>query len=477
MHPFPKRILNISVAALAFALGAGSSLAATRDKPNVILILVDDLGYGDLGSYGQKKIKTPHLDKLGSEGTRFTSAYAGATVCAPSRGSLMTGLHTGHARIRGNSRTVTPGIFLADEDVTIAEVLKSAGYRTAMIGKWGLGQVGERAAGLPRRQGFYYSFGYLNQSHAHNSYPSHMWRNESKIHFPNTVPDENELGMGVSDNKEVFSQDVFMEEVLGFLDEQQGSEDPFFLYFAPTLPHANNESRPFGLEIPDYGDYIDKEWTEAHKAYAAMVGRIDSDVGKIMQRLEALEIDQNTLVIFTSDNGPHQERGADPEFFQSSGPFKGIKRDLYEGGIRVPMIVHWPAQVPAGRVDDTPWYFPDVLPTLAAIAGVEAPEGIDGVDVSPLLLGARQAELEERLLYWEFHERNKPQAARRGDWKAVRCCGSGRVELYFLPNDPGETNDLAPLYRELQTQFSRDMLEARTVSPYWPYPLDGETKQ
>lgn len=470
------RLRKLLLAPLIVTLAASvvwTSAAKTKDRlPNVILILVDDLGYGDLGSYGQDKIKTPHLDKIGSQGTRFTSAYAGATVCAPSRCALMTGMHTGHGRVRGNSREVNPGIYLADEDVTVAEVMKEAGYRTALIGKWGLGELGQQAPGLPTRQGFDYSFGYLNQGHAHNSYPSYLWRNGSKVHFPNTVPDENEKGMGVSDNKRVFSQDVFMEEVFAFLDDQKDSEEPFFLYFAPTLPHANNESRPFGLEIPSYGDYIDKEWSEAHKAYAAMVDRIDKDMGRIMDYLAASGMDEDTLVIFTSDNGPHKERGGDPEFFDSSGPFQGIKRDLYEGGIRVPMIVRWPGKVPAGRVDDTPWYFPDVLPTLAAIAGVEAPTGIDGVDVSSLLLGGQQPELNERLLYWEFHEQSKPQAGRRGDWKAVRSCGSGRVELYFLPNDPGESNDLAPLYRGLQAQFDKELKKARSADSYWPYPLD-----
>ena len=454
-------------------LGALSPVEASERPPNIIFILADDLGYGDLGCYGQEKILTPHLDRMSREGTRFTQTYAGATVCAPSRSVLLTGLHTGNTHVRGNRREVTAATTLQPGTPTLATVLKSAGYRTAHIGKWGLGQPGEHGeVGQPERQGFDYAYGYLNQTHAHNSYPSYLFRNGTKVPLPNTVPDEWPVGAGVSDNKAVFAQDLFMAETMQFLQDQSQREEPFFLYFAPTLPHANNESRPFGLEIPDLGEYNQRDWTLAHKAYAAMVSRLDADVGRILDFLHQSGLDENTLVIFTSDNGPHQERGADPEWFNSSGSLRGIKRDLYEGGIRVPTIARWPGHVPADRVDDSPWYFPDVLPTLAALADVTPPPGLDGVNVRPLLLGQAQPELWSRIMYWEFHERQQPQALRQGPWKAVRPDIKGPIELYHLGDDPGETTDLALARPDVLARLEPAFRSARSPSPHWPFPMD-----
>ncbi|MGH8021122.1 MAG: arylsulfatase [Opitutaceae bacterium] len=443
-------------ACVAACMASGAS-----QKPNLVFILADDLGYGDLGCFGQEEIATPHLDRMAAEGTRFTQAYAGSTVCAPSRCVLMTGLHTGHATVRANQRPgMTSGYFLDADDITIARILQDAGYATAAIGKWGLGMPGIEATGLPERQGFDYFFGYLNQSHAHNSYPSHLFRNTTRVNLPNTVPDEQPNGTGVSDNKAVFAQDLFIDEALRFLRTPR--DEPFFLYFAPTLPHANNESRPFGLEIPNYGFYEGRDWPEAKKAFAAMVSRLDHDVGRILEALRDPGLAENTLVIFSSDNGPHKEGGADPELFNSSGAFQGHKRSLHEGGIRAPTIAWQPGVVPAGRTSDAIWYFPDVLPTFAAAAGVEPPRELDGVNVLPTFHGETQPELSERLLYWEFHERGFARAVRLGPWKAIQKSPDAPLELYNVVKDPGETHDLARAQPAIAQKLGAAMKAAHT---------------
>ena len=287
-------------------------------KPNIIYILADDLGYGDLGCFGQKTIKTPELDKMADQGIRFTNHYAGSTVCAPSRCSLMTGLHTGHARIRGNATQP-----LLPEDITVAELLKNAGYKTGLIGKWGLGEAG--SSGVPNKQGFDYFFGYLNQIRAHNSYPDYLWRNEEKVFLDNEIEiiqHSYAKGVGsVAREKITHSHDLFTEEALRFIESEKDSS--FFLYLAYTIPHANNEGirmGQIGMEVPHLGIYKDEDWPEAQKAHAAMITYLDADIGRILSRLVELNIDQNTLVIFTSDNGPHAEGGADPDFFDSNGP-------------------------------------------------------------------------------------------------------------------------------------------------------------
>ena len=432
--------MNPTRAALPLALLLGLAAAATADDdapakrpPNVIFIMADDLGYGDLGCYGQETIRTPNLDRMAAEGTRFTQVYAGSTVCAPSRCVLMTGYHTGHARIRGNARDP-----ILPEDVTVAEVLKGAGYDTALVGKWGLGEEG--SVGVPNRQGFDDFFGYLNQHHAHNYYPEFLYRQEERVTLPGN-------GIGPDDNVAVervtYSHDLFAEEAIGWVKEH--AEGPFFLYLALTIPHANNEggrATGDGMEVPDYGPYADEDWPDPEKGRAAMITRMDGDVGRLLDLLDDLGIDDDTIVFFTSDNGPHREGNSDPDFFDSNGPLRGIKRDLYEGGIRVPMIVRWPGHVPAGESDDQVWAFWDVLPTLAELAGAAdaVPSDIDGLSMLPAILGpdaAGRPQEDHESLYWEFHEgRASKQAVRMGDWKGVRLSPSGPLELYDLATDP-----------------------------------------
>ncbi len=349
-------------------------------RPNIVFIMADDLGYGELGCYGQKTLQTPNIDRLATEGLRFTDAYAGSTVCAPSRCVLMTGLHTGHCRVRGNAR-----VPLLPEDVTVGEVLRDAGYVTGMFGKWGLGEP--ESTGLPNRQGFEHWFGYLNQRHAHNYYPEYLWDNETK--FPLTG---NVAQGGVASSKAVYSHDVIADRTLKFLDGV--SEKPFFLYVPVTLPHVNNElyrATKNGMEVPDYGPFAEKDWPDPEKGRAMMIHMLDRDVGRIMDKIRQLGIDENTLVIFTSDNGPQQEGGSKLEFFNSSGPLRGYKRDLYEGGIRVPLIARWPGVVQAGQTSEVPFTFWDFLPTAAELAGGKIPEGLDGISVLPILVGEKLA--------------------------------------------------------------------------------------
>ncbi|HKX28065.1 MAG TPA: arylsulfatase [Blastocatellia bacterium] len=447
----------LGVACLVFFWTATGS---TARRPNLILIQADDLGYGELSCYGQRQFKTPNLDRLAAEGTRFTQYYAGSTVCAPSRSALMTGQHTGHTRIRGNARFP-----LLPEDVTVAEVLKAAGYRTALIGKWGLGEAG--TTGIPTRQGFDYFFGYLNQRHAHNYYPTFLWRNEERVKLRNIIQNEDAEGSGVSENKLDYSHDLFTEEALAFLDKQ--GPDPFFLYLAYTIPHANNEARDRGMEVPDLGEFAGRDWPEVQKAKAAMIARLDRDVGRVSERLKRLGIDRETVVFFTSDNGPHREGGVDPEFFESHGALRGIKRDLYEGGIRVPMIVRWPGRIRAGAVSRQVWSHWDFLPTAAALAGVRPqdwPARLDGLSMLSALLGRSQPNHE--YLYWEFHEGGFAQALRMGDWKAVRPKLDSPLELYDLKRDLGERDNLAGRNPEVVKKIENYLRNARTESELWP---------
>ena len=447
------------IGACAVLIAFAATFSA-QSRPNIIFIQADDLGYGDLSCYGQRKFKTPNIDRLAAEGLRFTQYYAGSTVCAPSRSALMTGQHTGHTRIRGNARYP-----LLPEDVTVAEVLKAApgaGYKTALIGKWGLGEAG--TTGVPNRQGFDYFFGYLNQRHAHNYYPTFLWRDEERVKLRNVVPDEDEEGSGVSTNRVDYSHDLMAEEALKFIERNSGA--PFFLYLAFTIPHANNEAKNKGMEVPDLGEFASEDWPDQEKAKAAMITRMDRDVGRLMASLKKLGIDEKTLVFFTSDNGPHREGGADPDFFDSNGPLRGIKRDLYEGGIRVPMIARWPKRIKAGAKSDQVWAHWDLLPTVAEIAGAKPPANIDGISMLNALLGRRQRNHE--FLYWEFHERGFSQAARMGDWKAVRKSPDSPLELYDLKNDLGEQNDVAVKHPEVVKKIEGYLKTARTESELWP---------
>ena len=423
----------------------------TQRKPNIILILADDLGYGDLGSYGQKFFKTPNLDRMALEGTRFTEFYAGAPVCAPSRASLMTGLHQGHAYVRGNTDVNNQRVSLRPSDVTVAEVLKSAGYRTGIIGKWGLGEPD--TAGVPNRKGFDYWFGYLNQNLAHNYYPDYLWRNEERVAIP----------------KGTYSHDLFTQEALDFIRRER--EHPFFLYLAYTIPHANNEltrKTGNGMEVPSDAPYSNERWPLQEKDYAAMIWRMDADIGKIFALLKELNLDGETLVIFTSDNGPQgkDEGGYDQTFFNSNGGLRGIKRELYEGGIREPLIVRWPGKVRAHEVSDHVWAQWDLLPTFADLAGVKPPVGIDGLSMLPALFGRRSSDHE--FLYWEFHEGGYAQAVRKGRWKAVRHGTSGSIELYDLQTDLKESNDRAAKQPALIKRRAEIMKHEHVESEHWP---------
>ncbi len=441
-----------------------AAAAALAGPPNVILILADDLGYGDVGCYGQEVIQTPHLDRLAGEGVRFTQFYAGSTVCAPSRCSLMTGLHMGHAYIRGNTEVKPMGqLPLPADTLTVARVFKAAGYATGLIGKWGLG--GLESTGMPDRQGFDYFFGYLCQRHAHNYYPEFLFRNGQRVALKNQVAGGRADGAGQATEKVEYSHDLFADEALQFVERHR--QGPFFLYLAVTIPHANNEAGKEGMEVPDYGRYADRDWPDPEKGRAAMITRLDDGVGRLMRKLADLGIDDHTLVLFTSDNGPHREGGSDPAFFKSSGPLRGIKRDLYEGGIRVPLIARWPGQIRAGQVSDLVWAMWDFLPTMAELVGREVPAGLDGL---PMLAGLRgQAPARQHHhLYWEFHERAFVQAVRMDDWKGVRRGLDGPLELYNLADDLGEQRNVADRHPEIVARIEAVLATARTESERWP---------
>jgi arylsulfatase A-like enzyme len=463
-----RRLLAVTWCLAAVTLAAQNA----PSRPNILLIVADDLGYGDLGVYGQKVIQTPVLDRLAADGMRFTDHYAGSTVCAPSRSVLFTGLHTGHTAVRGNGRVSPMSQHpLPAESVTIAEILKDAGYATGVIGKWGLGATGN--SGEPGRQGVDVFFGFQSQTHAHNYYPEFLFSNNTRVLLKNVLPEPKaETGTGYATTRVQYAPDLMRDRALAFLDQHR--DRPFFLAYTTTLPHANNEAKPDGMEVPDYGIYRDRDWPTPQKGHAAMITRLDSDVGALLTRLVALGLSRNTLVMFTSDNGPHREGGNDPEFHDSSGPLRGIKRDLYEGGIRVPLIARWPARVAAGSLNREPVAFWDYLPTFADLAGATTPAGLDGVSLVPTLTGKSPGRVHE-FLYWEFHEgQSSAQAVRMGDWKALRL-GPGRpLELYDLSTDIGETANVASAHPEVMAQIEQYLLTARTESTTWP--LRGATK-
>ncbi|MEX2262466.1 MAG: arylsulfatase [Bryobacteraceae bacterium] len=437
------------------SLSAGAAAAQTRRTaaPNILLIVADDLGYGDLGCYGQTRIQTPNLDRLAAEGVRFSQAYAGSTVCAPSRCCLMTGLHTGHARTRGNK---FPDLPLRPQDITIAEVLKQAGYRCGIFGKWSLG--GLSTTGYPLRKGFDEWFGFFSQTHAHTYYPDHLLHNEREVLL------RGNFGVG---KKKDYAHDLVTQYALRYLEQRD--ERPFFVHLAYTIPHANNEmgrDTGNGMEVPTDAPYSGRNWPQQEKNFAAMITRMDSDVGKVMDQLKASGRDENTLVVFTSDNGPHSEGGHNPSFFESRGPLRGIKRDMYEGGIRVPTLARWPGKIQAGRVSDQVMAFWDLLPTCAELAGAKPPEGLDGISMAPALLGKLQRDHE--YLYWEFHERGFHQAVRMGDWKGVRLGSRQPVELYNLSTDLSERENVAGRHPEVASKIERILQTARTESAEWP---------
>lgn len=453
----------LSVCCLASAV-----CAATR--PNLIFILADDLGYGELGCYGQQVIQTPRIDRMAAEGMRFTHFYAGATVCAPSRSVLMTGQHHGRTRVRGNAGANNPEAqALKEGDVTVAQVLRQAGYATALVGKWGLGDVGAAESGLPRKQGFDFFFGYLNQRHAHNHFPDFLWRNEERVPLPNVVVPVGGDGAGYATEPKVFADALFAEEALRFVRENKSR--PFFLYWSMVIPHANNERAAAlgdGANVPDYGPYADKDWPTPDKGHAAMVTLMDGYVGRMLDELRALGIAENTLVIFTSDNGPQKESRHDLTRFKPSGPFTGIKRSLTDGGIRVPCVAWWPGTVRAGAVSGYVGYFGDWMATAAALAGAALPEGRDSLSFAPELTG-RGEQARHEFLYWEFHEGGFRQAALYdGRWKGIRSGAPDTpVRLYDQRLDVAETNDVAALHPEVARKIGEYLGAARSASAEW----------
>jgi arylsulfatase A-like enzyme len=443
-------------------------LVVGQAKPNIVFILADDLGYGDVGCFGQEIIKTPHLDQMAEEGMRLTDFYSGSTVCAPSRCALMTGRHTGHGLIRNNS---AGDLNLRPEDVTIAKLLKNSGYTNGIIGKWGLGQEG--TDGVPRKQGFDYFFGYLDQKHAHNYYPEFIIRNEERVKLRNVVPNAGERGDGIATVRLDYSHDLFAEEALAFVTRNK--DNPFFLYLAFTIPHANNEKTKAtgeGNEVPSDEPYSDKDWPQPEKNKAAMITRLDKDIGRLFVLFKELGIDENTLVIFTSDNGPHQEGGNDPAFFTSSGPHQGIKRAVFDGGIRVPTIARWPGKIAAGTTSDSPFAFWDVMPTLAELAGQAVPDNCDGISFLPTLLGQGKEQKQHPYLYWEFSSQKGKQAVRMGPWKGIRRDlqqnANAPLELYDVKADPFEGKNVVAEHPEVAEKILSIMKEAHVPSKDFP---------
>ena len=447
--------LRISLLYLLVALaGCQPESSEKSNSPNVIFIMADDLGYADLGSYGQKVIKTPHIDALANRGVRFTQCYSGSPVCAPSRSTLMTGQHTGHTTVRGNSSPLNKSdpqgrVPLEDEDYTMAEAFKAAGYVTGMTGKWGLGEPG--TLGIPTRQGFDQWFGYLNQRRAHHYYTEYLWKNEGKVYLTG-----NENG-----GKQEYSHDLFTEFAIDFIESN--ADTSFFLYLPYTIPHDE-------YEIPSTDPYNDSSWTEDERVYAAMVHRLDKDVGRIDQKLRDLGIEENTLIVFCSDNGAASRWEGR---FNSSGELKGKKRDMYEGGIRVPLIMTWPGKLPAGTTNKQVIYFPDFLPTFSELIDVEVPGNVDGRNLWDQI--SNVGEPVDRVLYWEFTEYGFQQAARWKDWKAVRLAKGADLEIYDLKNDAGEEHNVADQFPGVVDQMEQLLDTIRTESKYWPSNLGDST--
>ena len=437
-----------------------SALASAAERPpNFIFILSDDVAQGDLGCYGQEIIQTPRLDRMAAEGTRYMQAYCGTTVCAPSRASFFTGLHSGHCPIRGNWEVAPEGqLPLPAETVTIAEVAKSADYATATFGKWGMGFFD--STGAPQKQGVDHFFGYNCQRHSHSYFPTYLYDNAQ----PFLLPGNDGLGVG-----ETYAQDLIQNDMLRWL--KANAEKPFLMFYALTLPHGRNE-------IDDFGIYKDKPWSDKEKAYAAQVTRLDSDVGKLLDTLRELGIDRNTLVVFAGDNGssfpPASAMGK--RFNQAENGLRGFKRGMYEGALRQAAISWWPGTVPAGRVDDQPWAFWDLMPTFVEMSGAKLPQGYetDGLSLANYLKGGKSPQRD--YFYWELHESGRPiQAARFGDWKAVRNGTNKPIEIYDLATDAAESKDLSQSRPELVERAIKIFTESHRPDPHWP--LDRLSKE
>lgn len=443
----PRRL-----AAFLVVLGALPCVRADGVKPNVIFVLSDDLAQGDLGCYGQKLIRTPNLDRMAREGMRFTQAYCGTSVCAPSRTSLMLGLHTGHSPIRANREIQPEGQKpLPEGTYTVARLLHDNGYATACVGKWGMGMFD--TPGSPLKVGFDHFFGYNCQRHAHSYFPTYLYRDDQRFELPGN----DGKGPGAT-----YAQALIEDEVVSWIKANR--DRPFFLFHSVTLPHGR-------FEIDDMGIYKNEPWTDLQKTYAAMVTRLDSDLGRLLATLKELGLDDRTLVIFAGDNGSSFEPGSEiGRLFDQTmgGKLRGFKRSLYEGGLRQACIARWPGVVPAGRVSDEPWAFWDFLPTCADLIGAKLPQGVrtDGLSIRPLLEGGPAPQRQD--FYWELHEGPTLQAVRFGDWKAVRNGASTPIELYDLAADPGESRDLAKARPELVARAESLMREEHEDHPDWP---------
>jgi arylsulfatase A-like enzyme len=437
----------VAIAAWAAAFAAGAA-----ERPNLVFILSDDIAQGDLGCYGQKLIQTPNLDRMAREGTRYTQAYCGTSVCAPSRTSLMIGQHAGHSPIRANREIQPEGQMpLPEGTYTVAKLLKSAGYATACIGKWGMGMFD--TSGSPLKNGFDHFFGYNCQRHAHSYFPTYLYNDDQRFELP---------GNDGKDVGRTYAQALIADQTLKWV--RANAAQPFFLFYAVTLPHGR-------FEIDDQGIYRDRPWTERQKNYAAMVTRLDSDVGRLLELLRELKVDRHTLVLFAGDNGssfnPSSEIG---RLFDQTmgGTLRGFKRGMYEGALRQAAISWWPGVVPAGRVSHEPWAFWDYLPTVAELTGSTIPESaqIDGLSLVEFLKGGPAPKRE--YFYWELHEGASIQAVRSGAWKGVRNGPSAPIELYNLDDDVGETRDLAAAKPELAAKAEALMKAAHRDDPNWP---------
>jgi arylsulfatase A-like enzyme len=452
MNHYLMVIMRYQLATLLLISGWGYVQAVERiEKPNIIFILSDDVAQGDLGCYGQKLIQTPHLDRMAAEGTRYLQAYCGTTVCAPSRTSVMTGLHMGHAPVRANREIQPEGQMpLPAETITIAQILKTQGYATACMGKWGMGMFD--TSGSPLKKGFDHFYGYNCQRHAHSYFPTYLYNDDQRFELP---------GNDGKKQGQTYAQNLIEDDVLGWVRDHHAQ--PFFLFYAVTLPHGR-------YEIDDQGIYKDKPWTEVEKNYAAMITRLDADVGRLLALLQELKIDEQTLVIFSGDNGSSfpENSALGKRFAQAANGLRGFKRGMYEGGLRQAAISRWPGKIPAGRVSDEPWAFWDFLPTAVELAGADLPQGFqtDGLSLVSFLEGGAAPQRE--YFYWELHEGKSIQAIRFGDWKGVRNGPDQMLELYDLAHDAGETSNVADAHPELIAQAEALIKQARVDDANWP---------
>ncbi len=448
---------------LLLALLFPVALTPAAEKPNIVYILLDDAGFGDLSCYGQEKFATPNIDRLAAEGMRFTRHYSGSTVCAPTRCSLMTGLHTGHCYIRGNSEVKPEGqLPMPADTVTIPKLLKGAGYATGAFGKWGLGAPGTE--GDLSHQGFDEFYGYNCQRQAHNYYPDHLWHSGERVAL----------------DGQTYAHDLIMDEALAFVRSHK--EEPFFCYLPVTIPHAalhvpEEDAQPFRKKFPQFektvGKYAGPDITNPAAAFAGMMTRLDRGLGELMALLKELELDANTIVFLSSDNGPHKEGGHMPDFFNSNGGLRGHKRDLYEGGIRAPLLARWPGHIAPGTVTEHISAHWDLLPTLCDLAGLPTPENTDGLSFLPTLTGHEDAQKKHDFLYWEFHEQGKKQAVVMGNWKGVRLGlqknPDAPVALYDLAKDLAETTDVAAGHPDLVARMAEIMKSAHVESKVFPF--------